>query len=311
MLPGLIALMLALPAAAQDHAMHDMRAPASDQQTPAPPVDPHAGHDMSSMQPTPQDMPDPHAGHAMPERAPAPVPAEDRAADRYWGAAAMARAERSMRREHGGGTWHQLRFDLAEYQVRRGRDGYRWDAEAWIGGNTDRLAVKTEGSGGFGSRVDNAQVQALYSRALDPYWNLQAGLRQDLGPGPRRTYAAIGLEGLAPYWFDLEGTLFLSTEAELLARIEASYDQRITQDLVLQPRAELELAAQDVPEDGLGAGLSEFELGVRLRYERDRAFAPYVGVSWDRKLGRTADFTRLRGDDAGGASFVAGIRAWF
>jgi copper resistance protein B len=295
-LASLIALVLASPAAAQDHAMHDMHAPA--QRTPAPPVDPHAGHDMPSVQP-------------VPESAPVPVPAEDRAADRYWGAAAMAKAERNMRREHGGGSWHQLRFNLAEYQVRDGRDRYRWDAEGWIGGDVDRLAIKTEGGGEFGGRVDHAEIQALYSRALDPYWNVQAGLRQDLGPGARRTYAAIGVEGLAPYWFDLEGTLFLSIEAELLGRFEASYDQRITQDLVLQPRAELDLAAQDVPENGVGAGLSEIELGLRLRYERDRAFAPYVGVSWDRKLGRTADFARLRGDDTGGASFVAGIRAWF
>jgi copper resistance protein B len=223
----------------------------------------------------------------------------------------MAQAEGKLRGEHGGGRWHRLLFDLAEFQVRDGRDGYRWETEAWFGGDIDRLVVKSEGAGDFGESVDHAEVQALYGRALDPYWNLEAGIRQDLGPGRRATYAALGLEGMAPYWLRLEGTLFLSTKGDLLARVEAAYDQRITQDLVLQPRAEANLAAQDVVGDGIGAGLSELELGLRLRYERVREFAPYLGVSWDRKLGRTADYARARGEATGGGSFVAGIRAWF
>lgn len=315
---ALAPLLVAGTAAAQDHSGHAMHGtpPA---QAPAQP-DPHAGHDMAPA-PAPQD--DPHAGHVMPTtgtpigtdlppgNAPAPIPARDRAADRYWGADAMARAERKLRSEHGGGRWHRLLFDLAEYQVRDGRDGYRWEAEAWLGGDIDRLVVKTEGGGALREGVDHAEVQALYGRALDPWWNLEAGIRQDLGPGSRATYAALGIEGMAPYWLRLEGTLSLSTRGDLLARAEAAYDQRITQDLVLQPRVEANLAAQDVPEDGIGAGLSEIELGLRLRYERTREFAPYLGISWDRKLGRTADFVRARGEPTGGASLVAGIRAWF
>jgi copper resistance protein B len=223
----------------------------------------------------------------------------------------MADAQRALRREHGGGTFRQLLFNLAEYQARKGRDGYRWDGEAWLGGDVDRFVVKSEGSGSFGGDIESAEVQALYSRALDPYWNFQAGVRQDLGPGPRRTYAAIGVEGVAPYWLDLEATLFLSNKGDLIGRIEANYDQRITQDLVLQPRAELNLAAQDVPENAIGAGLSDIELGLRLRYEDAREFAPYVGVSWERKLGATADYARARGERSEGMSFVAGIRTWF
>ncbi|MDP5278497.1 copper resistance protein B [Sphingomonas sp. DG1-23] len=317
-LSGLAPLILAMPAAAQDHSAHSMPAPPPQTHVPA---DPHAGHDM----PVPAD---PHAGHDMstmqesatagatgtdlaPGDASAPAPPRDRAADSYWGAGAMATAQDKLRREHGGGRWSQLAFNLAEYQARKGNEGYRWDGEAWIGGDRDRLALKSEGSGDFGGAVESAEVQALYSRALDPYWNLQAGLRQDLGPGPRRTWAAIGVEGVAPWWFDVEGTLFLSTRGDLLGRIQSYYDQRITQDLVLQPRAELNLAAQDVPESATGAGLSDMELGLRLRYERIREFAPYVGVSWERKFGATADYARRRGDETGGTSFVAGIRIWF
>jgi copper resistance protein B len=109
----------------------------------------------------------------------------------------------------------------------------------------------------------------------------------------------------------VEGALFLSTKGDLLARAEAYYDQRITQRLILQPRAELNFAAQDVPENRIGSGLSNAELGLRLRYEITREFAPYIGVSWDRKTGATARYARADGETAGTTSFVAGIRTWF
>jgi copper resistance protein B len=202
-------------------------------------------------------------------------------------------------------------FNLAEYQVRDGRDGYRWDGEGWFGGDINRLVVKSEGSGSFGEGVEDAEIQALYSRAIGPYFNLQAGVRHDITPNPSRTYATIGFEGLAPYWFEVEGALFLSDKGDLLARVEGYYDQRITQRLVLQPRAELNFAAQDVPETGTGAGLSDVELGLRLRYEVTREFAPYIGVSWDRRIGDTARYARLAGENAGATSFVIGVRTWF
>ncbi|MGK6320896.1 copper resistance protein B [Sphingomonas sp. DT-204] len=318
LLLGLAPLALARPAIAQDHSGHAMPATggqhaehAAGQQAPEPPVrnvDPHAGHDMSAMR---EQQAAPSGTNLPPGNAPAPVPTADRAADRYYGAEAMAEAERDLRREHGGGAFRQVMVDIAEYRPRRGKDGYRWDGEAWIGGDIDRFWLKSEGEGRFGDHVESAEVQALYSRAVDPYWNLQAGVRQDLGRRPRRTYAVLGIEGLAPYWFEVEGSLFLSDKGDLLARAEGYYDQRITQNLVLQPRAELDFAFQDVPENAIGSGLSSAELGLRLRYERVREFAPYAGVSWERKLGRTADFARGRGEDTGGANFVLGIRTWF
>ena len=243
--------------------------------------------------------------------APPPAPPTTLAAARFYDPATMAKANRMMRDEHGGMRFSQILFNLAEVQVRSGRDGYRWDGAGWFGGDIDRLVVKTEGEGGFGDRVEAAEVQALYSRALDPYWNLQAGVRQDLGAGAKRTYAALGVEGLAPYWFDVEGTLFLSDKGDVLARAEAWYDQRITQRAILQPRVELNLAAQDMPGSRIGAGLSTAELGVRLRYEIRRELAPYVGLSWVRRYGATARYARSDGDRTGGVSLALGVRAWF
>ena len=243
--------------------------------------------------------------------APPPAPPTTLAAARFYDPATMAKANRMMRDEHGGMRFSQILFNLAEVQVRSGRDGYRWDGAGWFGGDIDRLVVKTEGEGGLGDRVEAAEVQALYSRALDPYWNLQAGVRQDLGAGAKRTYAALGVEGLAPYWFDVEGTLFLSDKGDVLARAEAWYDQRITQRAILQPRVELNLAAQDMPGSRIGAGLSTAELGLRLRYEIHREFAPYVGLAWERRYGATARYARSDGDTTGGVSLALGVRASF
>ncbi len=298
------------------HAGHDIG------QT-APAAEPHAGHDMSQM-PGATDL---HAGHDMsattitgqPQvgtdlpagNAPAPAPQPGLAAVRYWGAEAMEKADRDLRREHGGMTYPVVMLNIAEYQARRGRNGYRWDGEASYGGDITRLTLKSEGEGSLDQRLEQAEIQALYSRALDPYWNLQVGVRHDIKPNPSRTYATVGIEGLAPYWFEVEGALFLSNKGDVSARAEAYYDQRITQDFVLQPRVEANVAAQDVPELGMGFGLVDIEIGLRLRYERKREFSPYIGVSWERQFGHTARYSTARGDGTGGFSFVAGVRAWF
>ena len=159
--------------------------------------------------------------------------------------------------------------------------------------------------------ADSAEVQILYSRAVDPYFNLQAGVRQYLEKGPRRTYATIGVEGLASRLFEIEGALFLSDKGDVSARFEGYHDMRLTQRLVLQSRAELSLATQDVPETSIGAGLTDVELGVRLRYEISRRFAPYIGLSHQRSVGKTARLSRAAGEDPRATRFVAGLRFWF
>lgn len=285
-LPGaLIGALLASPAAAQDHSHHHMPgmvmpAPA-ETQGPSPMADPGADS------------------------------ANQRAADLAWGAEAMARARQVLRYEHGGMPMSRVGADLFEYQARSGEDGYRWEGEAWYGGDIHRMVVKTEGEGGVQDGVEAAEVQALYSRAVGPYANLQAGLRQDFSPGPARTYAALGVETLLPYWIHAQGGLYLSTKGDLLARAEGSYDLRLTQRLILQPRAELNFAARDMPRQETGSGLSKAELGLRLRYEIRREFAPYVGVTWERAYGRTADFARAGGHEVTSTGVVVGIRGWF
>ena len=241
---------------------------------------------------------------------PAPTPPSVNYADRIFGGA-MTSSRAALYREHGGGVFSQIMIDMAEIRFRDGRDGFHWDGEGWFGGDRDRLVVKSEGEGAFGEAVEDAEVQALYSRAIGPYFNFQAGVRQDFQPKPRRTYATVGFEGLAPYWFEVEGAVFLSDKGDVLGRLEGYYDQRITQRLILQPRVELNLSAQDMPAERIGSGLVDAEAGLRLRYELKREFAPYVGVSWERKFGDTARFARADGEDTGGFSFVAGVRVWF
>ncbi|WP_375186629.1 copper resistance protein B [Sphingobium yanoikuyae] len=247
---------------------------------------------------------------AIPQGTAPPVPT-DHAADALYDPAAMASARAAMIAEGGGMTYSQWMLDRLEYRAGKGADGYAWEGEGWIGGDINRFAVKSEGEGAFGGSLERAEVQALYSRAIDPWFNLQAGLRQDFGEGPDRSYAVIGIDGLAPYWFEVGAEAFLSTRGDAHLRLEASYDQRITQRLILQPAAEFNLAAQDVPELGIGAGPSDIELGLRLRYEIAREFAPYVGVNWERKLGDTADHARAAGDRPSATSLVIGLRAWF
>ena len=276
-------------------------------------------HDMSSM--PGMSMDGQMAGHGAggtslaPGNAPAPAAPTDHYADRIYQNGAMVDSRSMLHNEHGASTSSMILFNLAEYQVRNGRDGYRWDGEAWFGKDLDRLTIKSEGEGVLGGRngtfMETAEIQALYSRALDPYWNLQAGVRYDFKPNPSRTYATIGIEGVAPYWFETEAALFLSNKGEVLGRIEGYYDQRITQRLILQPRVELNLSAQDVPETRIGAGISNAEFGLRLRYEVRREFAPYIGVSYDRKLGKTADYARADGEGVKATSFVIGVRTWF
>ena len=268
-----------------------------------------SGHDMGSM---PSATGAAMVGTNLPAgNAPPPPIPTDRAADQVYTAATMAHSQQHLQSMHGGQNFSQVIFNLAEVQIRDGRDGYRWDGSAWFGGDINRLVLKTEGEGSIGRSLEAAEVQALYSRTVGPYTDIQLGVRYDFKPNPSRVYASVGFETLAPGFFDVEGALFLSNKGDLLGRLEGYYDQRITQRLILQPRVEFNLAAQDVPEIGIGSGLSTAELGLRLRYEIRREFAPYVGISYDRRFGDTARFARAEGEGAGSTSFVVGIRTWF
>ncbi|WP_309141244.1 copper resistance protein B [Novosphingobium sp. G106] len=243
--------------------------------------------------------------------APAPALPTDHAADALFDPVEMARAREGLRRENGAFSGSKILFDLAEYQARKGGDGYRWEGEAWFGGDINRLLIKGEGEGTFGEAIKDVEVQALYSRAISPFWNAHVGLRHDIVPNPSRTYGVVGVEGIAPYWFHVTGQIFLSDKGDVRGRLEGSYDERITQRLIFQPRVEINFSAQDMPAIGVGSGLSSFELGARLRYEMRKEFAPYVGFEWAKRTGDTARFARLAGENPDAVNFVAGIRFWF
>ena len=251
-----------------------------------------------------------HKADAATTSAPPAAPT-DHAADAYYDPAAMAEARKGLLYESGGMPNTKLMIDRFEWRPGPGRDGYNWELEGWTGGDIDRLAIKSKGEGGFGERPEKIEVQAGWFHALDPWFNLRAGVRQDFQPRPRRTQAVLAIEGLAPYWFEVEGELFVSQKGEVTARGEASYDQRLTQRLVLQPRAEVNLSAQRVSALEMGSGLTSIELGLRLRYEIAREFAPYVGVNWERQTGGSARFARANGEKPGALRSVVGVRFWF
>ncbi|MFK7840998.1 MAG: copper resistance protein B [Sphingorhabdus sp.] len=232
------------------------------------------------------------------------------AADAIWGADAMRASRKAIYANHGNMEMFWIQGDRLEYRARQGSGGYLWDLQGFYGGDLDKFWFKSEGEGSFGEAIEDAEIQALYSRAIAPFFDLQAGIRQDL-TGPSRTHAVVGLQGHAPYMLEIDAAAFLSNKGDLTARIEAEYDQRLTQRLILQPRLEASLSAQDMPELGVGSGIDHIEVGLRLRYEIAREFAPYVGVEQEWKLGGSRNFARLAGEDPSVTNYVIGLRFWF
>ena len=256
-----------------------------------------------------------HSGHAMPAPdAPAAPPPERafsgprHAADPIWGEAAMAPAREQLAENNGEVETGVVRFNRLEARF-GDEEAYLWDVEAEFGGDLDELVLKSEGEGAFDGELESADVQALWGHAISPWFDLQTGVRYDIAP--RATVSTVlGIEGRAPYNIHLEAAVFLSERGDATGRIEAEHDWKITQRLILQPRAEIELAAQDVPELDLGAGLSKIEAGLRLRYEIVREFAPYIGVGYETRPSRAGSVDADDDEDAGFA-VLAGIKTWF
>ena len=288
---AILALTAAGPALAQNHDAHVGH-------------DHHAGH---KMKPPADPSPGPTMELPPPEEAGSGPP---RAADAIWGAEAMRPAREALKREHGDMPVTWIQADRLEYQARAGHDGLLWDLQGYYGTPTSKFWFKSEGEAALGEGVEDAEVQARWSKAVAPYWDLQVGVRQDLA-GETDTHAVIGSQGLAPYMFEIDAALFLSQRGDLTARIEAELDQRITQKLILQPRVELSLAAQDNAARKVGAGIDKIEAGLRLRYEIVPEFAPYIGLEQGWKLGGSARYARLAGEDPSVTSLVMGVRFWF
>jgi copper resistance protein B len=208
------------------------------------------------------------------------------------------------------GIYAHAIFNQLEGRWNGSNTEFRWDGQGWVGTDYDKLWIKSEDTVSQGA-VDDGQQQFLYSRAITTYFDLQGGLRSDIDSRPTRNWAAFGIQGLAPYFFDLEVTGFVSDEGRLAAKLEASYDVLLTQRLILQPQIELNLYSKADPARLVGAGFSDIDTGLRLRYEIDRKFAPYIGAVYQGKFGQTANFARQAGESTGDFRFVFGIRAWF
>ncbi|WP_342245442.1 copper resistance protein B [Pseudomonas sp. OTU5201] len=245
----------------------------------------------------PQKQP---GGHG--SRAPIPVPTD---ADR-----AAAFPDLPPHAMHAGGINSYFLMDQLEYQDADDASVLSWDASAWIGSDINRLWLRSEGERSNGT-TEEAEVQALYGRAVSPWWELVAGVRQDFKPGSPQTWAAFGAQGMPVYGLETKATAYLGESSQSAMRLEAEYDILLTNRLILQPLAEVNLYGRNDHERGVGSGLANTELGLRLRYEIVPQFAPYVGVTWNRNYGNTADFAREEGEDNDEARLVAGVRLWF
>ncbi len=204
-----------------------------------------------------------------------------------------------------------FKVDQLEYRAVDGNDVVTWDAGGWVGSDYHKLAFKTEGEKVRNGHLEQAEFQLLYSRLVSKFWDLQLGVRYDFQPHPQRAYGVIGFQGLAPQWFEVDSSLFVSEEGDISVRFDAEYDILLTQKLILQPSAEVNVAAQKVAELGIGSGINDLELGLRLRYEVAREFSPYIGINWERKIGSTANLARDEGEDINVFSVLGGFSFWF
>jgi copper resistance protein B len=202
-------------------------------------------------------------------------------------------------------------LDRLEYGTGDGPDSYLWEAQGWIGGDMNRFWWKTEGEGEFkDSSPEETSFEASYGRTITPFWNALVGARYDLHPGDDRAFGMLKLQGLAPFYIDTEASFFVSEHGVPSFRGEFEYEALITQRLRLVPRAEINIGARDA-DYGLGGGLQNTELGLRLKYQVVREFAPYIGVRWEQKYGDTRHITHAEGEDASSTAFVVGISAWY
>ncbi|MBN8728743.1 MAG: copper resistance protein B [Xanthomonadales bacterium] len=336
-----VAIALAVPAQAQDHAAHHDHAASGHpaHASPDPSAADHAGlrlaatdhsrMERGSAHPTGQ-----HAGHAphakpapdhssrglppamqrhgqpsalsprpsapTPDHVPPPPPATD------LGPLSHAEMDALMGMDDNARFG---RFTVEELEYVQG-GAVAWSIEAWQGSDADRLHVRSEGERQDG-RTGPADIEAFWSHAVAPFWNSLLGVRRDFGAGPQRTWAALGVEGIAPFWFDVDATFYIDRSGRTAFRIEAEYDLLLGQRLVLQPRLELDAYGKDDPERGVGSGLSGIGAALRLRHEIRREFAPYVGIEHSRTFGRSADFARAAGRPVTETRWVAGLRFWF
>lgn len=211
---------------------------------------------------------------------------------------------------HDDALNYYVLFDQLEWQDAEAGSALVWDATTWVGRDIDKLWLRAEG-GRVDGRTEESELEVLWGHSLARWWDFVAGVRQNFQPGPSQTWAAFGVQGVAPYKFEVEATAYLGESGQTAVQLEAEYELLFTNRLILQPLLELNVYGEDDPQRGVGSGLSTMEVGLRLRYELRREFAPYIGVTWDRKWGNTADLARLNGEAVEDMRWIAGLRIWF
>jgi len=204
-----------------------------------------------------------------------------------------------------------LLVDRLESVVTSDNTSATYDLQAWFGRDYDRAVLKAEGDV-INGKLEEADTELLWGHAVTTFWNTQLGVRYDSKQqGPDRTWLALGMQGLAPYWFEVDATAYVGEQGRLGFNLESEYELLLTQKLILQPRIEVDVYSEPDAARGLGAGVSDAAAGLRLRYEFKREIAPYIGVEWAGKFGATKDFARAAGEDTSETRFVAGLRFWF
>ena len=223
---------------------------------------------------------------------------------------AAAFPDLKLHMEHAPETNHYLLFDRLEVSDADHGTGQAWEAQGWIGNDIDRLWLRSEGEREDG-HTESTDLEVLYGHSISPWWDVVAGVKHDFKPGDSQTWAAFGVQGLSPYKFEVSATAYVGESGRTAANVEAEYELLLTNRLILQPLVELEFNGKDDPARGIGAGFSNGEVGLRLRYEFTRQFAPYIGVVHERAFGDTADLRRGEGEGVEDTRLVAGLRLWF
>jgi len=217
-------------------------------------------------------------------------------------------AEESHTGEHETQIFHMFKLETDIGDSREGTIA-TWDLNGWIGTDENKLWLKSEGEGVDGD-THRAEFWAMYSRNVADFWDAQVGVRHDTQPHSV-SYLVAGFEGLAPYFFETEAHLFVSDDGDVSVRLRQENDFLVTQRLILQPYVEVNLFAQDVPELEVGSGLADGEIGIQMRYEITRKFAPYVDVSYERKFGETASMARRSSEHHDDFVTSVGLRLMF
>ncbi|MET0254542.1 MAG: copper resistance protein B [Luteibacter sp.] len=237
------------------------------------------------------------------------APADARSGDWSDGVAPMSAHGMDMMDMDDTAPVGMLLLDRLESYAGQGDHGQSWEAEGWYGNDRDKLWLRSEGE--RAGRPRDGDVEAFWSHAVATFWDAQLGVRRDIGEGPGRTWAAVGIQGLAPYWFEVEATAYAGQGGRTAGRVRVEYELLFTQRLILQPEIEVNAYGKDESSRGIRSGVSSVEGGLRLRYEIRRSIAPYVGIAWEHLAGGTADLAAPRGQRITDRRWVAGLRLWF